>query len=161
MASLAPGNGWFPHRIHSSRHNGGAERQPVAVNGNVYAFPRTSAALASANRAQVAAGPAVATRLAALLLADSLKSGRTATWVLGWCFVTLVVAAVLWLSLAGALVAAALFYGVPWASVVLAATLIHALGAVLAVLMGRRIGRALLLSLEKRNQLARRAAGEN
>lgn len=159
MASLAPGNGWFPHKANPSRHGGTPEyRLPLKSAGNVYAFPGTPNALARANRWRVAAEPAAATRLAALLVADSLKSGRTATWVLGWCLFTLVMATLVWLGLAGVLVAAALLYGVPWATVAVSATLVHVLGAALAVLMGRRIGRDLLVSLERRNPLPRRVA---
>jgi hypothetical protein len=154
MASLAPGNGWFPHQ--ASRQSGPAQHPaPLQATGNVYAFPSSRS---FANRGQAAPGPATAARLATLLLADSIKSGRTATWVFGWCLFTLVAATLVWLGLAGVLVAAALFYGVPWATVAVAATLIHALGAALAVLIARRIGRALLLSLETRNRPPLRAA---
>ena len=157
MASLAPGNGWFPRRTVSSRHGVSAERRLPAA-GNVYAFPGTSNTFAAANRWQAGSGSAVATRLAALLVADSIKAGRSASWVLGWCLFSLVVASLVWLGLAGVLVAAALLHGVPWITVVVAAALIHALGAILVVMIGLRIGRRMLLSVEKRNELLRSAA---
>ena len=155
MASLAPGNGWFPHRSPASRHSVAAERRLTAAS-NVYAFPGTSNT--AANRWQAASRSAVATRLAALLVADSIKAGRSASWVLGWCLFSLVVASLVWLGLAGVLVAAALLHGVPWITVAAAATLIHGLGVTLAVLMGLRIGRGMLLSAEKRTRLLRSAA---
>jgi len=157
MASLAPGNGWFPHRTPSSRSNGYAERRLTAAS-NVYAFPGTPNTLTAANRWQAASRSSVATRLAALLVADSVKAGRTASWVLGWCLFSLVAASLVWLGLAGVLVAAALLHGVPWITVAVAATLIHALGATLAVLMAQRIGRRILLSAERRTRLLRSAA---
>ena len=157
MASLAPGNGWFPHRTPSSRSNGYAERRlPLRAASNVYAFPGSSNT--AANRWQAASRSSVATRLAALLVADSVKAGRTASWVLGWCLFSLVAASLIWLGLAGVLVAAALLHGVPWITVAVAAALIHGLGVTLAVLMSLRIGRGMLLSAEKRTQLLRRVA---
>ena len=93
-----------------------------------------------------------------MLVADSVKAGRTASWVLGWCLFSLVAASLIWLGLAGVLVAAALLHGVPWITVAVAAALIHGLGVTLAVLMSLRIGRGMLLSAEKRTQLLRRVA---
>ena len=101
MASLAPGNGWFPHRTYSSRNGGYAERRlPLKASDNVYAFPGTPKTLAMPNRWQAVSGSAVATKLAALLVADSIKAGRTARWVLGWFVFSLVVASLVWLGLA-------------------------------------------------------------
>ena len=159
MSSLAPGNGWFPRRTPSSRYGGSAERRlSLEAAGNVYAFPGTSNTLATANRWQAASGSAIATRLAALLVADSIKAGRTATWVLGWSVFTLVLASLVWLGLASLLVAVALLNGVPWITVAAATTLIHMLGAALVVLMGLRIGRSMLHSAEKRTQLLKSVA---
>lgn len=160
MASLAPGNGWFPHRAHPSRSSGHAERRsPMKTASNVYAFPGTPNPLTAR---QAASGSAVATRLAALLVANSIRAGRTAGWVLGWCLFGLVLASLVWLGLAGVLIAAALLYGVPWVTVAVAATLTHILGAGLAVLMGLRIARGILLAGEKRSQLSQeRRLGKN
>jgi len=160
MASLAPGNGWFPRRAYSSLRNGESveRRRPLNGASNVYSFPGTPNTPAAASRWHAARGSAVATRVAAVLLADSIRAGRTARWMLGWGLFGLVAASLAWLGFAGVLVAAALLYGVPWATVAVAATLIHALAATLAVLMGLRIGRRILHSAERRNQLARRAA---
>jgi positive regulator of sigma E activity len=157
MASLAPGNGWYPRRTPPSRRGVIAERRP-AVAGNVYAFPGTSNPFTLANQWQAASGSAVATRLAALLVADSIKAGRTVSWVLGWCVFGLVAGSLVWLGLTSVLVSTALLYGVPWITVAAAATLIHMLGAALVVMMGLRIGRRTLLSVEKRNRFLRSAA---
>lgn len=159
MASLAPGNGWFPHRAHSSRQGGSAERRlPLKTAGNVYAFPATPNNLTADRWRAAASGPAVATRLAALLVADSIRAGRTARWALGWCLFGLVAASLVWMGVAGVLVAAALLHGLPWIMVAVAAILVHVLGATLAVLMGLRIGREILLSAERRSQLLRKLA---
>ena len=158
MASLAPGNGWFPHRTDASRRSAsGPHRQPGNTVSNVYPFPGFPNAL-DTGRWKAASGSAVANRLATLLVAESMKSGRTAGWVLGWTAFGLVLASVMWLGLATVLIAAALLIGVPWMTVAVAATLTHALGATLAVLMGLRIGRSILQSIEKRNQAMRKDA---
>jgi hypothetical protein len=153
MASLAPGNGWFPHRTPGSSKSTHAER-PRTASSNVYAFP--AARWQPSDRK--ASGSALANRLAALLMAESLKTGRTVNWVLGWCMFSAVLASLVWLGLAGVLVAAALLIGIPWMTVAIAATLTQLLGTMLVVLMCRRIGRGLLLSMDKRRHLPQRNA---
>jgi hypothetical protein len=143
MASLAPGNGWFPHRTHGSAKNSHEHRR-TAVS-NVYAFP--AARWQSSNPGT--SRSALAGRLATLLVAESLRAGRTVNWVLGWCLFGIALASLVWLGLAGVLVAAALLIGIPWSTVAIAATLTHLLGSILVVLVCRRIGKALLLSLDK------------
>jgi hypothetical protein len=152
MASLAPGNGWFPHRTHGSGKNSHEQRRTAA--SNVYAFPSARWQPSSPR----ASRPALADRLGTLLMAESLRAGRTVNWVLGWCLFGIAVASLVWLGLAGVLVAAALLIGIPWSTVAIAATLTHLLGSILVVLVCRRIGRALLLSLEKGRRLPQRRA---
>lgn len=153
MASLAPGNGWFPHRTHGSAKS--SHKRQRTVVSNVYAFPAARWQPSDPR----AARSAISSRLAALLVAESLKAGRTVNWVLGWCFFGIALASLVWLGLTGVLVAAALLNGIPWTTVAIAATLTHLLGLLLIVLVCRRIGGALLLSLEKGRTLpGRRAA---
>lgn len=153
MASLAPGNGWFPHRTHGSAKSSHEHRR--AAVSNVYAFPaaRWQPSDPTASRS------ALANRLAALLVAESLKAGRSVNWVLGWCLFGIALGSLVWLGVAGGLVAAALLIGIPWTTVAIAAALTHLLGSILVVLVCRRIGGALLRSLEKGRTLpGRRAA---
>ncbi len=153
MASLAPGNGWFPQRTHGSAKS--SHERPRTAVSNVYAFPAARWQPSDPG----AARSALAGRLAALLVAESLKAGRSVNWVLGWCLFGIAVGSLVWLGVAGVLVAAAHLIGIPWTTVAIAATLTHLLGTLLVVLVCRRIGGALLLSLEKGRTLpASRAA---
>lgn len=152
MASLAPGNGWFPHRTHGSAKS--SHERPRTEVSNIYAFPAARWQPSDPR----ALRSALASRLAALLMAESLKAGRTVNWVLGWCLFGIALGSLVWLGVAGVLVAAALLIGIPWTTVTIVATLTHLLGTLLVVLVCRRIGGTLLLSLEKGRTLSGRRA---
>lgn len=149
MASLAPGNGWFPRRPPASRTSGNADRRGLPAASNVYAFPERPG-IAAAPRWDNASNAALATRLATLLVAESIKAGRTGGWVLGWCVFAIAMASLAWLGLAGALVAAALAIGVPWMTVAIAAAITHTLGIALWAILGVRFGRKAVASMERK-----------
>lgn len=122
---------------------------------NVYAFPvglRSTPAGRSPERA------ALASKLASALLLESMRAGHTARWVVGWCAFTLAIASMLWIGLAGMLVAGAFLIGIPWSTVAIVAALTQALGALLAFLMGRRMGASLIASLDRRKQQKRQGS---
>ena len=148
MASLAPGNGWFPRRPHASRTSGTADRSGLPTATNVYAFPDRPG-ITVAPRWDDAAPASLATRFATLLVAESTKAGRTAGWVMGWCVLAIALVSLAWLGVAGALVAAALAIGMPWMTIMIAVAFAHTLGIGLFVIFGVRFGRKAVDSMER------------
>ena len=139
MASLAPGNGWFPNRNPERSHEPRQKLARIAASGesNVYEFPPPR--LGSPVRPEASRG-FVGGALASLL-AQSSRNGRSTSWFVGWCVFGLALASLAWFTLIGALFAAALIFGVPWVTAALAFGAAHALAA---ALLGVRISRTLL-----------------
>jgi hypothetical protein len=155
MASLAPGNGWFPHRAYGSpqAYNGKAvPRQTIGTSRNVYEIRHIGIPVIS--RTAVGSGRWIISKTLNLLVIESLKTGHTATWMLAWGVFAAVLTLILWLGFMAAIVGSAIAFGVPWTTVAVAVVAIHILAAILIILLGVRIGRNLLLSAEKRNQVA-------
>jgi hypothetical protein len=153
MASLAPGNGWFPHRAYRSpkAHNGkGVPRQPIRASRNVYEIRHTGIPIKSSTALGSRRG--IISKIVDLLVSESLKAGRTATWMLARGVFAAVLAVILWLGLMAAIVGGTAAFGVPWTTAAVAVVATHILAAILLILLGVRIGRNLLLSAERRNQ---------
>ncbi len=140
MASLAPGNGWFPQRTYDARRSVYAVRK-LATNpeDNVYEFPSVGPAVAP----QTQAGGSVIGKAAAFLVAEAAHAGRSGAWVLAWCIFALALTPIVWLGLVGALFAAAITFGVPWTTAAIAVGTAHLLAAALAVLVISRIGKSI------------------
>ena len=147
MASHAPGNGWFPERSRLSRPGSGVRPRTVPGTTNVYAFPSGTRETPASRRPIRAA---LASKLMSALLFESMRAGHTARWLAGWCVFALAIASSLWIGLAGLFITGALFIGIPWPTVAVVTALTHALGAVLAVLMARRLGKSLIASMDRR-----------
>jgi hypothetical protein len=150
MASLAPGNGWFPSQSSESRRQAGVARKAIAGPGNVYPFPPARPAARLRMTAVDHRGPI--SRAAASVLLESTRRGRSSTWLLGWSAFGLVLATLAWLGLAGALFAAAIVAGVPWITAAGAFAAAHVLAATVATLVCVRVARN-LLKAEKLQQL--------
>ena len=149
MASLAPGNGWFPNRnserSHDPRRGSPPIRSAAFGENNVYSFPpaRTDApARPEAERGFV-------TGALSSLLAQWDRSGRSASWIVGWCVFGLALASMAWITMIGALFAAAIIFGVPWMTAAAAFGAAHVFVAALAALVGVRVSRTLLASLQR------------
>ena len=138
MASLAPGNGWFPQRAYDARRSVYAVRK-LATNpgGKVYEFPPVGPGATPRARA----GVSVIGKIAALLAAEATHAGRGAAWALTWCIFALALSSMVWLALVGGLFAAALTIGVPWTAAAIAVGATHLLAAALAILVAVRIGK--------------------
>lgn len=155
MASLAPGNGWFPQRTYGSpkAHNGkGVPRQPIGGSRNLYQIRHIGIPIQSSTA--VGSGTGRISKILDLLEIEDLKAGRTATWMLAWTVFSAVLGLILWLGLMAAVVGGAVALGVLWTTAAVAVIAIHILTAILIILLGVRIGRNLLLSAEKSNQAA-------
>ena len=139
MASLAPGNGWFPHRAYDARRSVYVPSKPTSAGDNVYLFPPTRAAPMRANPPH---GPLA--RLLAATILEYTRAGRSAAWVIAWCLFGIALASMAWLALVGALLATALAMGVAWTTAVVALGAAHVLAATLAGLVGVRLGRTLI-----------------
>ena len=127
MASLAPGNGWYPEPVRPSRRSRSSARAvPADRIGNVYVFPSS-----------------------ALHIEGVAKASRRTNHLIAWCITSAVVLSLLWLGLASVLVSAALMAGMPLATVTAAAVVAHLLGAGLAITMGVRIVRRLLATEDR------------
>ncbi len=127
MASLAPGNGWYPNRSYPVLRPTYAPRRGYA---NVYAFPRARNSVPSVADPH----PAEVTKL---------QRGETSP-ALRWPVATFLLGALAWLGLVAALGAAALGLGVPLLTAVAVLAATHLLAATLALLIGVRVGRKLL-----------------
>lgn len=115
MASLAPGNGWFPNRSHDYRKFPVAARNGSA--GNVYAFPP---------------------------IRPAARNGRISTRVFGWWAFGLVLGTLAWLGVMAGLLAAAIVAGVPWVTAAAVFSAVHVLAACCATMVVVRIGRTLI-----------------
>ena len=152
MASLAPGNGWFPHRSYGSlRANAGnaVRSQPVRASRNVPAVR-----FAGDPAISPAAAPSVRTTISAVLdlfLIEDLKTGRAASQMLTWGVVATVLAIFIWVGCMSAYVGGAVALDVPWTTLTVAMTAVHILAAILIVLLCVRHGRKLLESAKQLN----------
>jgi hypothetical protein len=155
MASLAPGNGWFPHRAYGSReaqYGKAVRRQAIRTSRNVYELQHIGIPVISPTA--VGAGRGRISKILDLLEIEALKAGRAASWMLAWGVFAAVLALILWLGLMAAIVGGAVALGVSWTTAAVAVVATHILAAIVIILLGVRIGRNLLLSAEKRSQAA-------
>ncbi len=149
MASLAPGNGWFPNRnperSQDARRGSPVIRNAATAESNVYAIrpARTSPATPPESERSFVSGAL------SPLLANSVRSGRSASWIIGWCVFGLALASMAWVTMIGALFAAAITFGVPWMTAAVAFGAAHVLAAALAALVGVRVSRTLLPSQDR------------
>jgi hypothetical protein len=150
MASLAPGNGWFPSQSSESRRQAVVGRKVIPGQSNVYPFPPARPAAGSGMTAADLRGPI--SRAAASVLLESARRGRSGAWLLGCTAFGLVLATLAWMGLAGALFAAAIVAGVPWITAAGAFAAAHVLAATVATLVCVRVARN-LLKAEKLQQL--------
>lgn len=145
MASLAPGNGWFPNRNPERSHESRRSSLPgrsAASDSNVYAFPPTRAGLPA--RPEIEDG--LVNGAFSSLMARQDRAGRSTSWIIGWCVFGLALASMAWIAMIGALFAAAIIFGVPWLTAAVAFGAAHVLAAALAALIGVRVSRTLLPS---------------
>ncbi len=151
MASLAPGNGWLPHRgcetprLYAVRSQNAPLRLSVAragssrPAGNVFTFPSPGAGPHLSRNSQPGYLDRWISRWAIDANApDDGVAGPRSNLVLTWC--VLGVASMAWMGLLGALCAGAIALGVSWALAVTAFGSAHLLAA---ALVGIRISRAL------------------
>ena len=157
MASLAPGNGWFPHRspnstlgAPSARNGKVARRQSIRERRNASEVPPVGNPVIT-HAATGAVGGTISTKPDSPV-SDPVNASRPATWAMAWGVLAAVVALLIWVGFMGAYVGGAVALGIPWTIVAVAMAAIHVLAAILIVLLCVRIGRNLLLSAAKRNQ---------
>ena len=143
MASLAPGNGWFPNQVATTpRSPSAVPRRAEGAPSNVYEFPPVRAAAASRNVSLTDRG--VLARIVAGLVAEAARAGRSDAWLIGWCLAGVAMVCVAWIALVGALFAAAVLVGLPWVTAAATLAAANALAGLLVVRTGLRHARKLL-----------------
>jgi hypothetical protein len=148
MASLAPGNGWFPAPAAKKQ----IARKRTAPTGNVYPFPPPSSGLGT--KVLHAETPRVSE-------VEPLRWQRPGHLAIANFASTLVIGSLAWVTMLAAMVSALIVSGLAWPAVFVAAIAVHFIGtfaaAVLAVRMGPKFfGRSVRLRLlSQRNHLER------
>ena len=151
MASLAPGNGWFPHRGFPRNYNGrGARKQPVHGSGRIYELRRIGFPFIPTATASVAKGSGtsnIPNRLATTPIDDS----RAAASMLAWGMFAAVLGLIVWVGLMAAYAGGVVAMGVPWTTVAVAMAGVHVLLGILLMLFFARIGCTLWWFPDARN----------
>ena len=142
MASLAPGNGWFPHRrtVSHGNYSGSttARRQAGQDGGNVYALRRFGV-FASLGKGGATGS---VSSLPDLVAMNSSNDSRTAAAMLAWGVFAAVIALILWVGCIAAFAGGAVAMGVPWTTVAIALIAVHVLAGVLFLSFCSRVSRS-------------------
>ena len=161
MASLAPGNGWFPRRqpygmrgSPNSRNDKVERRQTLRTSRNAVEVRRSGNAgilLAAAGSRHVQETTVKPVDLPA---SESVMTGKAATSMTAWDVLAAVLALLMWVGGMAAYAGGTLALGVPWTTLAVAMSAVQLLAAGLVVLLSFRVGRDPLPASERRSHAA-------